>query len=62
MLKSTWLVNGKIQLVLTPTNEREKSLLEELTKGPVEITMHDRLQIGQEAAADSLVISTKAIN
>ena len=58
-MKATWVINGKVQLILTPSNEREKALLEELCQAPVDMHMHDKLQTGQDSHINAVVITTK---
>ncbi len=55
-MKTQWIVNGKIQLIISPTNDMEKELLEKLATTPVEITLHKTLQVGEESVNDSVVI------
>ncbi|MEY4332823.1 MAG: hypothetical protein RLZZ196_1561 [Bacteroidota bacterium] len=58
-MKITWIINGKVQLVLTPSNEREKQLLQELSQTPVDMQMFDKLQTGPDSHVDAVVITTK---
>lgn len=58
-MKCTWIINGKLQLVLTPSNEREKQLLQELAQTQVDMQIFDRLQTGTESHIDAVIITTK---
>lgn len=51
--------NGTTRIVITPTSEVEKLLLEEVLKGPVEIVSHDKLQILDKPVNNCYVISKK---
>ena len=55
-MKCIWILNGKTQLVISPENEREASLLAELAQAPVQIQSHTTLQIGLESASNSVII------
>lgn len=56
-MKATWIRNGKLQLVLIPSDEIEVAMFKELSKQPVEISQHGVLQVGLEAVNDCVVIS-----
>ena len=58
-MKVTWILNGKLQLILTPSNDIDKQLLQELAKTPVEIQMFDVLQTGTDSHADTVIITKK---
>jgi len=58
-MKTTFVLNGKLSLAITPETETEKQLLAELFKSPVECHIHDKLQVLDKAIVDSVVI-TKA--
>jgi hypothetical protein len=56
-MKHVWIRNGKLQLVLVPTDPVEISLFEELSQAPVDMTHHRTLQVGLEAVNDCVVIT-----
>lgn len=56
-MQCTFIVNGKLQLVITPSNNLEKEMLQELFKQETTGTMQEKLQIGDKALVDSVVIT-----
>ncbi len=58
-MKCTWVVSGKLQLILTPSDEREESLLKELAQDAVEIQVFEKLQSGLDSHSNAAVISKK---
>ncbi len=54
---TTFLLNGELKLVITPSNQIEKDLLLQLCKGPVDIQILDKVQIADKAYADSAIIT-----
>lgn len=61
-MKVTWILNGKLQLILTPSDEREVGLLKELAKTPVEVQVFEKLQTGTDSHADAMVIMPKPVS
>lgn len=61
-MKAHWIKNGKIQLILTPSDEIEVALFKQLTQTPVEISMHEVLQLGVESVNDAVVIMPQITN
>ena len=60
-MKTTWVVNGKLQLILTPSNDRERDMLKELAQGPVDIQVFEKMQTGTDSHNDAAVIMPKTI-
>ncbi len=60
-MKITWVLNGKLQLILTPSDEREVGLLKELAQGPVDIQTFEKLQTGTDSHNDAVVIMPKPL-
>ena len=59
-MKTTFIANGKLSIVLTPETEIEKLLLEDLfSKQSVETYCFQNAQIIDKNVADSVVISAK---
>ena len=55
----TWIINGKLQLILTPSDDREKNMLAELGQGPVEMQIFPKIQTGTDSHNDAAVITAK---
>jgi hypothetical protein len=58
-MKCTFAVNGKIELALTPENDLEKMMLQELFKTEVESQFHEKIQIFGKALVDTVTITKK---
>lgn len=58
-MKVTWIINGKLQLILTPSDAKEEALLRELAQAPVEIQIRDTLQTGLDSHNNAAVITPK---
>jgi hypothetical protein len=58
-MKCTFVLNGKIELALTPENDLEKMMLQELFKGDVENQFHEKIQISGKALVDTVTICKK---
>jgi len=58
-MKCTFVVNGKIELALTPENDLEKAMIQELFKGEVENQFHEKIQISGKALVDTVTITKK---
>lgn len=59
-MKNNFIINGRIQLVLVPSNDREKELLKELCQQPVDMQMFTKLQVGVDSFTDAVIITTAA--
>jgi len=59
-MKTNFIINGKIQLVLVPSNDLEKELLKELCQQPVDMQMFTKLQVGLDSFADAIIVTTSA--
>lgn len=55
-MKAILVKNGKLQLILAPSDEVDKILLTQLSKTPVEMHKHSTLQVGTENVTDAIVI------
>lgn len=60
-MTTTFIVNGDLKLVITPSNDVEKSLLQQLCKGPIDIQILDKVQIADKTHADSAIITPAAV-
>jgi hypothetical protein len=58
-MKCNFAVNGKIELALTPENDLEKMMLQEIFKGDLENHFYDQIQIFDKALVDTVIISKK---
>jgi hypothetical protein len=58
-MKCTFVVNGKIELALTPENDLEKAMIQELFKGEVENHFHEKIQISGKALVNTVTICKK---
>lgn len=55
----TWIVNGKMQLVITGSNALETQMLQELFKQETEGVVKEKVVIGDKNLVDSVVITVK---
>jgi len=58
-MKVHFIVNGKVEMALTPENDLEKMMLQELFKGDVENQFHEKIQISGKALVDTVTITKK---
>ncbi len=56
-MKTTWIVNGRIQLAITAESELEKQLLQSLTAGEIANQWHEKIQIGDKALVDTVILT-----
>lgn len=56
MINATFVLNGKLKLVLTPSTALEKEMLAQLFQQETVGTLHDKLQIGDKQLPDSVII------
>lgn len=56
-MKATFIKNGKLQLILTPSDEVEKILLTQLSQTPVEMQQFSTLQVGTDSVNDAVVLT-----
>jgi len=57
-MKTTFICNGKLQLICTPETELEKQLLTELFRLPVEATQVATMPVGDKTHANCVVITS----
>lgn len=58
-MTNIFIANGKLQLVLIPSTEIEKLMLEQLCQGPIEVQIHPTLQVGDKQCVNAAVITPK---
>ena len=56
-MKSTFILNGATKLVIAPTNDLEKQVMDQLFKQPVEVKSYQTLQVGDETYANCVIIT-----
>jgi len=54
---NVFIVNGRLQLVVSPSNELEKMLLVQLATDKVDIQLHPTLQVGEKVYADCITLT-----
>lgn len=56
-MKTHLIKNGSISLILTPENEIERLLLDELFRTPVDVQAVEKIQVLNTALVDSILIT-----
>lgn len=56
-MTTTAIINGTIKLIIVPSNEIEKLVLDNLCAGPVEIQMHPTLTVGDKQCVNAVSIT-----
>jgi hypothetical protein len=54
---NVFIVNGRLQLVVSPSNEMEKMLLTQLAQDKVDIQLHPTLSVGERVYADCITLT-----
>ena len=58
-MKASFIVNGRLQLILSPSSEIEKELLRQLSQNPIGIQIYEKIQTGLDSHMNAVVITNE---